>query len=96
MILHLLLLTNAGIAMDAARISDNEMKNWIGIIFVMPLSPIPNNEERKMMVLYPRIPSASNQGSAVEDSIFFAITLLQVRSGVEARLFMIPDQFRPF
>jgi hypothetical protein len=81
---HLLLHTNAGIAMDAARISDNEMKNWIGMIFVMTLSPIPNIEEdwrEEDDGLYPRIPSASNQGSAREDSSLFAITLLQVRSG---------------
>jgi hypothetical protein len=42
---HLLLYTNAGIPMDAARISDNEMKKWIGIMFVITLSPIFNIEE---------------------------------------------------
>ena len=41
MILHLLYQTNAGIAIDTAWITDNEMKNWIGILFGMPLSPIP-------------------------------------------------------
>jgi hypothetical protein len=40
-----LLHTNAVIAIDAARISDNEMKKWIVIIFVMPLSLIPYIEE---------------------------------------------------
>jgi hypothetical protein len=85
--------------MEAARKSDIEMKKCIGIIFVMPLSPIPYieedwREEDDGFIL--RIPSASNQGSAMDDSNLFAITLLQVLSGVEARLFMIPDQFRPF
>ena len=45
LISHLLLHTNAGIAMDAERISENEMKKWIEIMFAMTLSPISNIEE---------------------------------------------------
>jgi hypothetical protein len=42
---HLLLHTNAGIAVVAEQISENEMKKWIGIMFAMTLSPIFNIED---------------------------------------------------
>ena len=45
LISHFMLHTNAGIAMDAERISGNEMKKWIEIMFAMTLSPISNMEE---------------------------------------------------
>ncbi len=35
LISHLLLHTNAGIAIDAEQISKNEMKKWIGIMFAI-------------------------------------------------------------
>ncbi len=45
LILHLLLHTNAGIAMYAEQKSENEMKKLIGIMFAMTVSPISNIEE---------------------------------------------------
>jgi hypothetical protein len=45
LISHLLLHMNAGIAVEAERIAENEMKNWIGIMFAMTLSPIANINE---------------------------------------------------
>jgi hypothetical protein len=45
LISHLLVHTNAGIAVVSEQISGNEMKKWIGIMFAMTLSPIFNIKE---------------------------------------------------
>jgi hypothetical protein len=45
LILHLLFHTNAGIASESEKISESEVKKWIGIMFAMTLSPISNIED---------------------------------------------------
>jgi hypothetical protein len=91
--------SHAGIAMDVEWISENEMKKWIGIMFAMTLFQISNIEEDWREEDDGLIPAHSfGIQSGLSKWRFKLIRhhFATVQSGVELRLLMLSDQFRPF